>query len=71
MNKYLFWECLCKIIFFVGAKTCHAIMSCNTDQTTLFFAIYDLWYHEFVMLKPTLKACVHYFLSNFYFFTKW
>ena len=27
--------------FFLGAKSCHAIMSCNTDETTLFFVIYD------------------------------
>ena len=30
-------------------------MLCNADETTLFFAIYDLWFHEFVMLKPTLN----------------
>ena len=27
----------------------------NTDETTLFFVIYDLQFHEFVMLKPTLN----------------
>ena len=30
-------------------------MSRNTDKTTLFFVIYDLWFHEFEMLKPTLN----------------
>ena len=43
IRKYLFWECLCKIFFlFLGAKICHAIISCNTDETTLFFVIYNL-----------------------------
>ena len=41
--------------FFLGAKMCHVIMSCNTDETTLFFVIYDLQFHEFVILKPTLN----------------
>ena len=41
--------------FFLGAKICHVIMSCTTDETTLFFVIYDLWFHEFVMLKPILN----------------
>ena len=36
-------------------KICHAIVSCNTDKTTLFLMIYDLWFHEFEMLKPTLN----------------
>ena len=26
----------------------------NTDETTLFLVIYDLWFHEFFMLKPAL-----------------
>ena len=30
-------------------------MLCNTDETTLFFVIYDLWFHEFVMLTSTLN----------------
>ena len=30
-------------------------MSCNTDEWTLFSMIYDLWFHESVMLKPTLN----------------
>ena len=41
-------------MLFLGAKICHAIISYNTDETTLFFVIYDLWFNEFVMLKPTL-----------------
>ena len=30
------------MFFFLGAKICHAIMSCNTDETTLFFVVYYL-----------------------------
>ena len=36
-------------------KNYHAIVSCNTDKTILFFVICDLWFHEFEMLKPTLN----------------
>ena len=41
--------------FFLGAKICHVIMLCNTDKTTLFFVIYDLRFHEFVLMKPNLN----------------
>ena len=40
---------------FLSAKICHAITSCNTVKTTWIFVIYDLWFHEFVLLKPTLN----------------
>ena len=42
-------------MFFSWCKNCHTIMLCNTDETALFFVIYDLWFHEFVMLKPNLN----------------
>ena len=29
--------------------------ACNKDEMTLFSVMYDLWFHEFVMLKPTLN----------------
>ena len=41
--------------YFFYAKICHAIMSCNTDETTLLFVIYGLWFHEFVLLKLNLN----------------
>ena len=41
-------------VFFSWCENLSYNNACNTDEKTLFFVIYDLWPHEFVMLKPTL-----------------
>ena len=42
-------------VFFFWCENLSCNNACTTDETTLFFVIYDLWFHKFVMLKPTLN----------------
>ena len=42
-------------LLFSWCKNLSCNNACNTHETTWFFVIYDLWFHEFVMLKPTLN----------------
>ena len=43
------------MFFFLGAKICHAIMSCNTDETTLFFVVYYLWFVSLCNVETDFK----------------
>ena len=38
---------------FLGANIWHAIMHVIKIKKTLIFVIYDLWFHEFVMLNES------------------
>ena len=42
-------------VFFSWCKNLLCNNACKIDDTTLFLVIYDLWLHEFVMLKTDFK----------------
>ena len=56
MNKCLFGNVYVRyFVFFSWCENMTCNNACNTDKITLFSVIYDLWFHECVMLKPTLN----------------
>ena len=60
INTY-FGKAYVRFLFFfsfLGVKICHVILHVMQMKKLCLFVIYDLWFHEFVMLKPTLNNLV-------------
>ena len=62
-------------VFFLSLKFDRAVYCNHSEKHINIWKIYSQKIVAFLEILGTfllvLKACVHYFLSNFYFFTKW
>ena len=72
INDWFSMKCKCNFCFFLGVSTWESILHCQYDLGfDPLLAGNEFHYFLFLFNFIIFKACVRYFLWNFYFFVKW